>query len=332
MYKAKFYIGILFLTLSIILVNCEKKPIEKLEKAKSLISQMKIQEAPKYAPEKYEMAINYFEKAQNYIRKNEYNKATLQLNNCISTANSALITAENEKEILAAAEETVADSTVIYTDTTQTETQQEIEQADKTAPPAQEKQQVRYHTVISGECLTELAQKYYGSTKYWKKIYNANDAILPNPHIIRAGQELRIPTMESEKGQMQKRETMAITEGQYSVKKGETLWEIAAKLYPNKKINYWNLIYQVNKDKIINPNLIYAGTELEIPNLADYEFSPGDSVYIVQKGDNLWSISNRLSQLDPANNYDFQEIYMLNVDVLYDTNTIYPGQLLKLRK
>ncbi len=328
MCRTKTFIGILFLALSIILVNCEKKPVEKLEKAKSLISQMKIQEVPKYAPEKYEMALNYFEKANNLIREKEYNKATLQLNNCISTANSALITAENEKQMLAVADQKEADSTVIYTDTTQTEQKktEEKEGAD-TAKTEQEKVQAKYHTVVAGECLTELAQKYYGSTKYWRRIYNANDDILPNPHFIRAGQELKIPALEFKEGRKQ----ASLTDGKYMVKKGETLWSIAEKHIPAEDINHWNLLYQLNKDKIINPNLVYAGTLLRIPDLSDYDFEPGDSVYIVQKGDNLWSVSDRLTRLDPDNTYDVREIYKLNADVLYDINTIYPGQLLKLR-
>ncbi len=328
MYRTKTFIGILFLALSIILVNCEKKPVEKLEKAKSLISQMKIQEVPKYAPEKYEMAINYYEKADNLIREKEYNKATLQLNNCISTANSALITAENEKQMQAAADQREADSTVIYTDTTQTAQEKtEEKQSTDTTKTEQEKVQDKYHTVVAGECLTELAQKYYGSTKYWRRIYNANDDILPNPHFIRAGQELKIPPLEIKEGRKQ----TSLADGKYLVKKGETLWSIAEKLIPSEDINHWNLIYQLNKDKILNPNLVYAGTLLKIPDLSDYDYEPGDSVYIVQKGDNLWSISHRLTRLDPDNTYDVREIYQLNADVLYNINTIYPGQLLKLR-
>lgn len=49
----------------------------------------------------------------------------------------------------------------------------------------------------------------------------------------------------------------------YTVKKGDTLWAIAKK-YLGKGENY-NQIYEANKDKISNPNLIYVGQVLTIP-------------------------------------------------------------------
>lgn len=49
----------------------------------------------------------------------------------------------------------------------------------------------------------------------------------------------------------------------YTVKKGDCLWNIAKKEY-GKGSNY-NLIYNANKSKIANPNLIYPGQILTIP-------------------------------------------------------------------
>lgn len=49
----------------------------------------------------------------------------------------------------------------------------------------------------------------------------------------------------------------------YTVKKGDCLWNIAKKEY-GKGSNY-NLIYNANKSKIANPNLIYPGQVLTIP-------------------------------------------------------------------
>lgn len=48
-----------------------------------------------------------------------------------------------------------------------------------------------------------------------------------------------------------------------SVQKGDTLWALAAKYYGSGA--QYTKIYEANKDKISNPNLIYPGQELTIP-------------------------------------------------------------------
>jgi nucleoid-associated protein YgaU len=49
----------------------------------------------------------------------------------------------------------------------------------------------------------------------------------------------------------------------YTVKKGDCLWNIAKKFYGNG--SKYTLIYNANKDKIKNPNLIYVGQVFTIP-------------------------------------------------------------------
>lgn len=49
----------------------------------------------------------------------------------------------------------------------------------------------------------------------------------------------------------------------YTVKSGDCLWKIAAKYYGNGA--KYTLIYEANRDKIKNPNLIYVGQVLTIP-------------------------------------------------------------------
>ena len=50
----------------------------------------------------------------------------------------------------------------------------------------------------------------------------------------------------------------------YTVKKGDCLWNIAKKYYGNGA--KYTKIYEANKDKIRNPNLIYPGQVLTIPS------------------------------------------------------------------
>ena len=49
----------------------------------------------------------------------------------------------------------------------------------------------------------------------------------------------------------------------YTVKKGDSLWKIAKQFYGNGA--QYTKIYNANKDKIKNPNLIYVGQVLKIP-------------------------------------------------------------------
>jgi LysM repeat protein len=58
-------------------------------------------------------------------------------------------------------------------------------------------------------------------------------------------------------------EAKPTSNGYYTVKKGDTLWAIAKKYYG--KGTLYTKIYNANKDKIKNPNLIYADQRLVIP-------------------------------------------------------------------
>jgi nucleoid-associated protein YgaU len=52
------------------------------------------------------------------------------------------------------------------------------------------------HTVESGDTLSGLAKKFYGSEAqaYWMEIYEANKEVIgDNPNVILIGQELQIP-------------------------------------------------------------------------------------------------------------------------------------------
>ena len=49
----------------------------------------------------------------------------------------------------------------------------------------------------------------------------------------------------------------------YTVKKGDSLWKIAGKVYRNPL--KWPRIYRANKDQIKNPHKIYPGQVLTIP-------------------------------------------------------------------
>lgn len=52
---------------------------------------------------------------------------------------------------------------------------------------------VKTYTVESGDCLWNIAKKYYGNGAQYTKIYNANKGKIKNPNLIYPGQVLTIP-------------------------------------------------------------------------------------------------------------------------------------------
>ncbi len=56
------------------------------------------------------------------------------------------------------------------------------------------------YTVTKNDTLQKISKKFYGTTKKWPKIYQANKDVLRSPDKLYAGQTLNIPTLgESEK-------------------------------------------------------------------------------------------------------------------------------------
>ncbi len=94
----------------------------------------------------------------------------------------------------------------------------------------------------------------------------------------------------------------------YKVNAGDSLSAIAAKTYGSQ--DYWPVLAAANK--IANPNLIYADTQLELPAIADAQKMKADltmASYQVQTGDTLFLIAekaygdgSRWHQIAVANN------------------------------
>ncbi|MBU1006330.1 MAG: LysM peptidoglycan-binding domain-containing protein [Candidatus Omnitrophica bacterium] len=53
----------------------------------------------------------------------------------------------------------------------------------------------RTYVVQKGDTLQKISDKVYGTTKNWKKIFNANKKTLKDPNKIKLGQKLIIPEL-----------------------------------------------------------------------------------------------------------------------------------------
>ena len=126
-----------------------------------------------------------------------------------------------------------------------------------------EEKQVNSYTVQKGENLWQIAEKVYQSGYNWIDLAKGNN--IANPNHIEEGQTLTVPevtpilpeTGMSESGAV---ETSSTPET-YTVGNGESLWEIAVKVYNN---GYkWLEIAKLNG--LQNPDVIHAGNVLNLP-------------------------------------------------------------------
>ena len=121
------------------------------------------------------------------------------------------------------------------------------------------------HTVVPGEHLWSISQKYYGNGYNWVDI--AEENALQDPGLIYSGQILTIPRAEvkvlPEILIAQNTANEPITSDSYTVVKGDNLWKIAVRAYQDGYA--WPKIYQANQDIVRNPGLIEVGWTLKIP-------------------------------------------------------------------
>lgn len=91
----------------------------------------------------------------------------------------------------------------------------------------------------------------------------------------------------------------------YKVVKGDCLWTIAKKFYDDG--SKYKLIYEANKDKIKNPNLIYPGQILIIP-VADVGYKSSNSSN-VNKAKSKNKINSKKVILPPAQKRGLVRVY-----------------------
>jgi LysM repeat protein len=154
------------------------------------------------------------------------------------------------------------------------------------------------YTVQPGDTLGLIAKRFLRDDARWPEIFEANRDKLTNPNTIRVGQQLRIPIVLSV----------------HVVRAGETLGSIA-RLWLGDATR-WREIFDLNHDRIQNPNVVRVGQEIRVP------FTP--TVHVVQPGETLRKIAAQFL----GSELRWREIFDANRDQLQHPDQLKVGQRL----
>jgi nucleoid-associated protein YgaU len=117
------------------------------------------------------------------------------------------------------------------------------------------------YIVKDGDSLWTIAEKVYGSGYNWINIVSANN--IENPNILFVGTKLSLPNVKSivtDKQENNSNDNSSIKNGNYIVKQGDCLWNIALRAYGD---GYkWSDLAKNNNIK--NPDFIYPGEIVKI--------------------------------------------------------------------
>jgi len=124
------------------------------------------------------------------------------------------------------------------------------------------------YVVKSGDSLRRIAKRVYGrqSEHLYKRIYEANRSTLSDPSRVRVGQTLVIPPKNAVREMSIDDLSRALRGSKtYTVVRGDTLTEIARKVYRSETRASVNKIYQANRNALPTPNSLAIGMTLRIP-------------------------------------------------------------------
>lgn len=113
------------------------------------------------------------------------------------------------------------------------------------------------YEVVKGDSLWRIAENKYGNGFLWTKIASENK--LTNGSVIEVGQKLSLPIISEAEIKLVPKPVVVEN---YQVKRGDSLWSIAVSQMGN---GYkWTQIWNLNKNKIGNPDRLEIGMMLKL--------------------------------------------------------------------
>jgi len=147
-------------------------------------------------------------------------------------------------------------------------------------PPAAPGAAQQIHHVQEGENLSEIAERFYGRSARWSLIRDANPGVVGADGQVRSGVRLVIPPLREQPSAPQqvvdavRRVTQTPDAADppaprddatqhYRVRPGDTLSLIADVELGSR--DRWREIYELNRDRIENPDMLVEGDRLRLP-------------------------------------------------------------------
>ena len=135
------------------------------------------------------------------------------------------------------------------------------------------------YTVQPGDTLGAISLKFFKTTRYWKKIAEANG--IANEKSLKVGQKIVIPDVGKETASNEstkptkaesaeetaKKKSPGTDAREYVVKKNDSLWDISKKFYGTGTM--WKVIFEANKERLNGKTDVSVGQKLIIPKAGD---------------------------------------------------------------
>jgi len=137
--------------------------------------------------------------------------------------------------------------------------------ASTTTKPVAVEPKLTSYTIANGDSLWKIAVKQYGDSNIQEHV----DAIVAaNPSLdadsLKVGTKINLPPKQTSVNRLPAKEQAKLLDnGLYEVKKGDTLSSIAKKQLGDS--NRWREIYDLNREHIADPSMLFMGTQLRLP-------------------------------------------------------------------
>lgn len=118
------------------------------------------------------------------------------------------------------------------------------------------------YVIQRGDTLWKLAARFFGSGRYWQRIFQVNMDILRNPNRLRIGQVITIFLNSAD--DLPAQPDTEVTGNTYMVQPGDSLWRIASRVYGQGRL--WRRIFEANRHVIADPGRIYRRQIFFIPS------------------------------------------------------------------
>jgi nucleoid-associated protein YgaU len=136
---------------------------------------------------------------------------------------------------------------------------------------------IRWYSIQPGESLAAIARREYGDEKLWRRLAELNADRIRDADIVPAGVTIRLPPRAELTGTAPSQTPSAAPDRAstpadrpagprfetYTFKSGDSLSKVAARLLGSGK--KWNVLYELNRDVIRNPDNVPAGTTIRVP-------------------------------------------------------------------